>query len=461
MLSPCAVSLVGDQAPALRMWIEELAGGRIARTQRQPTVREAWAIDVARPDGTTAELFLRCDRGEGYGINAQYSLEREARVLEALGPTAVPVPRIRGFSRAHKAILMDRVPGRADFARIADPAERERVAAHFLECLAALHALAPAELGLSELRLPRTPQEHASFELDATEALLAQLGSRREPLLGFALGWLRRNLPTRVERTSLLQGDTGPGNFLFHEGRVSAVLDWEFAHFGDPLEDLGWICVRDVVTPFGDLEARFRAYEKLSGQPLDLARVRYYRVAAIARTVAALVVANRALDARAEVATLLAWEVLFTRVLCEALAAALGAALEPAAPPHDPGDTPRSALFALALAQVRELGLPPGDEAFAAHRREGVLGLLEHLRLAERLGPVYDARELDELGALLGKRPATLAEGLAALDALVRDSGASREAELLGYFARRATRAHVLFEPAMGELAHSRLAPLG
>jgi len=454
------LSLVGERAAELRAWIEELAGGRIARAVRQPTVREAWAIDVARDDGSTAELFLRCDRGEGYGINARYSLEREARVLEALADTAVPVPRIRGFSRAHKAILMERVPGRADFARIADPAERERVAQHFLECLAALHALTPESLARAELRVPRTPQEHASLELDATEALAAQATARREPLLGFALGWLRRNLPERAERTSLLQGDTGPGNFLFHEGRVSAVLDWEFAHFGDPLEDLGWICVRDVVTPFGDLGARFRAYAALAGVALDWARVRYYRVAALVRTVAALVVANQTLDPRAEVATLLAWEVLFARITCEALADAMGARVEPAEPPPDPGETPRSALFALALAQARELGPPPGDEAFAAHRREGVLGLLEHLRRAERLGPAYDARELDELGALLGRRPATLAEGLAALDALVRDTGASREVELLGYVSRRATRAHVLYEPAMGELAHSRLAPL-
>ena len=51
-----ALSLVGPEADALRRWIEETAGGRIARSSRQPTVREAWAIDVARPDGTTAEL---------------------------------------------------------------------------------------------------------------------------------------------------------------------------------------------------------------------------------------------------------------------------------------------------------------------------------------------------------------------------------------------------------------------
>lgn len=457
------MSLVGPDADALRRWIEETAGGRITHSSRQPTVREAWAIDVARPDGATAELFLRCDRGEGFGINAQFSLEREARVLGALGKTLVPVPGIWGYTRVHKAILMDRVAGRSDFDRIADPAEREQIASHFMECLAELHALSPEKLDLTDLRVPSTPQEHASLELDATERLLSRLTPRREPLLSFALGWLRRNLPERVERTALLQGDTGPGNFLSHQGRVSAVLDWEFAHFGDPLEDLAWICVRDVATPFGDLAARFRQYERLTGIPLDLGRVRYYRVAAMARTIAALVVANQALDPSADAATLLAWEVAFTRMTCTSLADAMGVETAEADPPPAfpaPLETPRSALFALAVAQVRELPLAHGEDPYLAHRRAGTIGLLEHLRLAERLGPAFDAQELDELGALLGRRPGSLDEGLTALDALVHASGASRERELLAYFGRRAARAQALYAPAMGDLATGVLSPI-
>ena len=454
------MSLVGAGADALRSWIEDLAGGRIAHSARQPTVREAWAIDVSRPDGTTEALFLRCDRGEGFGINAQYSLEREARVLGALQGTAVPVPRILGFSRTHRAILMERVPGRNDFHKIADPEQRERVAAHFMSCLADLHALSPEKLGLTELRVPQTAQEHASLELDASEKLLAGHTLRREPLLTFALGWLRRNLPERAERTSLLQGDTGPGNFLYDEGRVSAVLDWEFAHFGDPHEDLGWICVRDVATPFGDLGARFRLYATLTGFPLDLGRVRYYRVAAMLRTVAALVLANQALEASADVATLLAWEVLFTRMTCAALAEAMGRGTSSADAPVAPLETPRSGLFALAVTQVGDLPLARADDPYLAHRRNGTLALLEHLRLAERLGPASDARELDDLAELLGWRPESLGSGLEALDALVRVSGASRESELLAYFVRRAERARALHAPLMGELGESRLSPI-
>ena len=454
------MSLVGPDADALRRWIEEIAGGRIAHSARQPTVRESWAIDVARPDGSSDALFLRCDRGPDFGINAQYSLEREARVLGALGKTAVPVPRILGFSRTHKAILMERVPGRNDFHKIQDADERERVAAHFMECLAELHALSPEKLDLGELRIPVTPQEHASFELDASEKLLGALTGRHEPLLTFALGWLRRNLPANAERTALLQGDTGPGNFLYRKGRVTAVLDWEFAHFGDPLEDLAWICVRDVATPFGDLGGRFRLYEKLSGVPLDLARVRYYRVAAMVRTVAALVVANQSPGASSDVATLLAWEVLYARTTCAALAEAMAIDLPATDLPALPAETPRSDLFALAIEQLRDLPLARPDDPYLVHRRAGTLGLFEHLQLAERLGTIHDAQELDEQGRILGRRPVSLADGLASLDGLVRATGASREPELLAYFARRASRTQALFTPAMGELASGRLSKI-
>lgn len=239
------------------------------------------------------------------------------------------------------------------------------------------------------------------------------------------------------------------------------MLDWEFAHFGDPLEDLGWICVRDVATPFGDLDVAFRLYEKLANVPLDLARVRYYRVAAMVRTVAALVVANQALDANADAATLLAWQALYARMTCASLAEALGIGTSGDDLPAPPLETPRSGLFALAVEQVRNLPLARPDDPYLAHRRAGTLGLLEHLQLAERLGPAFDAQELDELGALLGRRPASIASGLASLDALVRAAGASREPELLAYLTRRAARAQTLFAPAMGELANGRLSPIG
>ena len=62
-----------------------------------------------------------------------------------------------------------------------------------------------------------------------------------EPIVRAAIRWLRRNPPPPPERLAIVHGDYRTGNFLFDEqGRVTAILDWEMCHLGDPLEDLGW-----------------------------------------------------------------------------------------------------------------------------------------------------------------------------------------------------------------------------
>ena len=68
-----------------------------------------------------------------------------------------------------------------------------------------------------------------------------------DPLVLYAQGWLRANAPKQVQRTVLVQGDTGPGNFLAEDGRVTGIVDWEFAHVGDPMADLAWLEYRTRV----------------------------------------------------------------------------------------------------------------------------------------------------------------------------------------------------------------------
>jgi len=81
----------------------------------------------------------------------------------------------------------------------------------------------------------------------------------------------------------LVQGDTGPGNFMYADGRVVAVVDWELAHLGDPMDDIAWLALRATQEPFTDFPARLREYEALSGYAIDEARVRYYQVMAEAK----------------------------------------------------------------------------------------------------------------------------------------------------------------------------------
>ena len=50
--------------------------------------------------------------------------------------------------------------------------------------------------------------------------------------------WLRNNVPQGERKVSFVQGDTGPGQFMYADGQVTALIDWELAHIGDPMLDL-------------------------------------------------------------------------------------------------------------------------------------------------------------------------------------------------------------------------------
>jgi aminoglycoside phosphotransferase (APT) family kinase protein len=77
-----------------------------------------------------------------------------------------------------------------------------------------------------------------------------------------------------------IQSDTGPGNFMYRDGRVTAVVDWELSHWGDPMDDIAWLALRTVQDTFTHLPDRLAEYVKLSGHKLDVDRVWYYRVLA-------------------------------------------------------------------------------------------------------------------------------------------------------------------------------------
>ena len=102
-------------------------------------------------------------------------------------------------------------------------------------------------------------------ELDEWDRVLADRGGTPDPALAFSLRWLRRHIPAYDGPPVLVQGDTGPGNFMYSGGRVTAVVDWELAHLGDPMDDIAWLSLRATQEPFTDFPTRLREYEELSG----------------------------------------------------------------------------------------------------------------------------------------------------------------------------------------------------
>jgi len=311
-------------APAVIDWIGAMGGGTVARAERFVHTRPMWIVDVIRPDGTTVELWARGDRGPASALNAVYDLAREAVIVGALTRAGVLTPRFIAFDPAAKILLLERVSGRSDFTAIADGGRRQRLARHFMEVIAGLHALDVEDLGLSALGIPRTADAVALDELRIGEKLFAQSGCASEPILTLSRAWLHANVPPAPGAVCFLQGDTGPGNFMFEGDRVTHVVDWEIAHFGDPMEDLAAICVRDMVTPFAQLPTLFAHYCGVSGRPVDLDRVRYHRVSKCVRSLFAILSFTSQPSDAPGFEIWQAWRLLYLKSACQALAEAMG-----------------------------------------------------------------------------------------------------------------------------------------
>ena len=168
---------------------------------------------------------------------------------------------------------MDRVDGETIPRKIlrddAYADARPRLAAQCGEIAARIHSIDPYSL-------PELPVLGAAAQIDQYRALLDGFG---EPHPAFELGlkWLEDRAPAPPAQPSVVHGDFRNGNFIVGPEGIRAVLDWELAHLGDPIEDLGWLCVKSwrfgvpskLVGGFGevaDLSGRVRTSGRRTGR---------------------------------------------------------------------------------------------------------------------------------------------------------------------------------------------------
>ncbi len=214
--------------------------------------------------------------------------EREAAAITAAGGAGVPVPMIRyvlspgdGLGRG---FISDRVEGETIPRKIlrdaAFAALRPRLAAECGTMLARLHGTDIA--GLSDL--PYVPPR---AKLERLRALYRRLGIRR-PVFEAAFRWLEDHMPSYdpARPPTLVHGDFRLGNLIVSPLGVAAVLDWEMAHIGDPVEDLGWLTVNSwrfgnralVVGGFGREADMLAAYAAAGGPPVQPGAIAFWRI---------------------------------------------------------------------------------------------------------------------------------------------------------------------------------------
>jgi aminoglycoside phosphotransferase (APT) family kinase protein len=247
-----------------REWIEDQSGDRVVAAERRLTggSRALWIVELER-----TQVVLRIEAGGLAGT--ELSLAREVEVVRSLGDTPVPVPDV--LAEKAGAVLLEFVAGESRPDRLVDPA----VTAAFFETLGAVHSVDVEELAV--LPIPSTVRGHAVDDLELWWRLAAAELDDIGPLYSRAFEWLEANAPTAVQRSVLVHGDAGPGNFIFSGSEVRALLDWEFAHVGDPMDDIAWCDLRSDRAPcFESWELRDRLYEAASGLTVDADVVSYY-----------------------------------------------------------------------------------------------------------------------------------------------------------------------------------------
>jgi aminoglycoside phosphotransferase (APT) family kinase protein len=104
------------------------------------------------------------------------------------------------------------------------------------------------------------------------------------------LSWLDRNAP-EPQGITLVHGDLRTGNYMVDAGRLTAILDWEFCHFGDPREDLGWFIARcwrfgndgKVAGGISKLGSLLEGYNAVADVKVTAPELQYFEVQAAAR----------------------------------------------------------------------------------------------------------------------------------------------------------------------------------
>jgi aminoglycoside phosphotransferase (APT) family kinase protein len=240
--------------------------------------RETWTFTARGASGSSRRLVLRRDPAG----SPPSGLRLEGALLVAAARAGVPVPEVVvvGDDTAELgagSLIMEFVAGETIPRRILrDEALadiRPRLAAQCGEILAAVHRIPPSDV-------PGLPGGDAVEQLRAVVDRLGQ----PHPAFELAFRWLGDNRPPRSAPV-VVHGDFRNGNLIVGPDGVRAVLDWELAHLGDRIEDLGWLCVKawrfgspQPVGGFGPVDQLVGAYEKASGTAVDRTALRWWEV---------------------------------------------------------------------------------------------------------------------------------------------------------------------------------------
>ena len=274
------------------------ADARIASLMRLSTgaSQDSYSFDVVTEKGSLGQILRRVPEGEsaedvaGDPIGAVFARvffaaqSVEAALLQGLEGNRAPLPRVTfaldpedGLGRG---FVMDRLPGTAEARKIL---REDRYATARGRLAGQLGAAAAAIAGADLARLPALSTITAEDWIAGLREI-ADCLELAHPVVEVTLRWLEENRPPPAE-PRLVHGDFRLGNVLVDESGLTGVIDWELAHLGDPVADLGWLCIRswrftapeNPAAGVGTREALLSAYEAAGGTA-DAKSLRFWEV---------------------------------------------------------------------------------------------------------------------------------------------------------------------------------------
>jgi aminoglycoside phosphotransferase (APT) family kinase protein len=247
--------------------------------------QETWSFDIAHPDGNIGAILRRAPQGYGASPSRAAGLDAEAALMQLAYEAGVPSPCVMHVLTPEDGLgngfIMARIEGETIGRKILRDEQfaraRPMLARQLGRVAAGIHSLPPS-------KLPALRQMSSTREI-ADLAREYRSFAWPRPVFELALRWLGDHDPGPSRQLTLVHGDFRHGNLIIGPDGLRAVLDWELAHLGDPMEDLGWICVNSwrfgeidkPVGGFGSREELFAGYDEAGGE-VDPDRVRFWEV---------------------------------------------------------------------------------------------------------------------------------------------------------------------------------------
>ena len=248
--------------------------------------QETWSFDAVTADGREGLILRRPPRGIPENEERAEKQKMEARLIHIAYENGVLAPEVIFEAVPEDEIGVGFVMRRIEGETLAPRINRDEQYAEMRKGLAAQCGAAAAKIHDVPVDLVGfvetiTPQDH----WDNTWAAYEKNFEEPSPVFEAAFRFLKDRIPEQ-EELRLVHGDFRNGNLMYGTDGLRSVLDWEIAHIGDPMADLGWICINSwrfggidlPVGGFGVREDLFAGYEAASGRKVDPERVRYWEI---------------------------------------------------------------------------------------------------------------------------------------------------------------------------------------